>query len=430
MRKQRTILFRLSGLVLAAILIMALLSIAVAFFSPPPFRPPVRTADLIAAFSDPAAPQRMGMRDVRFADAVTLPSPNAGERCDAPLSAALAQSIGRTPSDVRLCVSASEHGSRGATVPDELRDRFSLAIRQGNGWRVASLPPPPMITSWHVTTLGWLMLAGTILFGLCLLVVRSITRPLRQLANDAREAGIDGPAFQADAAAPVEVGQLAAAIAGMRRRHSELITNRAELLVGIAHDLGTPLTRLAFRIEALPDTARNAARADIAEMQKLIASALEFARGREREVEPIALDMLLADRAAVLGTDAEPVTLLSAEPLVVAANLVDLMRVIDNLVVNAQRYGGGAELSLRRVGAMAELMVRDHGPGIDPAAASHLFDPLYRGAIEGADERQSIGFGLGLAIVQSNIETMRGTISVTNHPEGGALFSVLVPRTQ
>ncbi len=427
MRARRSILFRLSGLVLAAILIMAVLAVAVTFFSPPPFRPPVRTADLLAAFDDPAATPTMGMRDVRFTEAASLPAADKGERCDAALSAALARSLGRPPDAVRLCVSASDHGPRGAGVPRDLRDRFSLAIREGEGWRIATLPPPPLITRWHVTTLGWLTLAGALLFGLCLLVVRSITRPLRQLATDAREAGLDGPAFRSDPAAPIEVRDLAAAIAGMRRRHAALVTNRAELLVGIAHDLGTPLTRLAFRIEGLPDAARDTARSDIAEMQKLIAAALEFARGRDRDVEPVALDMLLADRAAVLGKAAAPVRILAADPVVITANLVDLLRVIDNLVVNAQRHGGGAELSLRRTGAMAELTVRDHGPGIDPAAAARLFDPLYRGGVEDADGRPAIGFGLGLAIVQSNVEAMRGTISVANHPAGGAVFTALLP---
>ncbi|MBN8843444.1 MAG: HAMP domain-containing histidine kinase [Sphingomonadales bacterium] len=427
MRARRTILFRLSGLVLAAILIMAILSVAVTFFSPPPFRPPVRTADLLAAFDTPAAPLGMGMRDVRFADMAMLPPPNAGERCDAALSATLAQTIGRTPGDVRLCVSESEHGPRDGAIPRDLRDRFSLAIRQGPQWRVATLPPPPLITRWHVATLGWLTLAGLLLFGLCLLVVRSITRPLQQLAADAREAGIDGPAFRAGPGAPAEVSQLAAAIAGMRRRQAAFVTNRAELLVGIAHDLGTPLTRLAFRIEALPDAARETARADIAEMQKLIAAALEFARGRDRTVEPIALDMLLADRAEVLDAAAAPVRIQSAEPLVVTANLVDLIRVIDNLIVNAQRHGGGAELSLRRIGDAAELVVRDYGPGIDPDAVSRLFDPLYRGGVEYADGRPGIGFGLGLAIVQSNVEAMAGAIRVENHPDGGAVVTLHLP---
>lgn len=424
MRARRTILFRLSGLVLAAILIMAVLSVAVTFFSPPPFRPPVRTGDLLAAFDGPAPPRSMGMRDVHFTETKSLPAPNKGERCDAKMSAELAASLGRPAGDIRLCVSAIDVASKSTGVPRELRDRFSLAIRDGEGWRIATLPSSPLITRWHVSTLGWLTLAGALLFGLCLPVVRSITRPLQKLAADAREAGLEGPAFRSEASAPAEVRELAAAITGMRRRHSALITNRAELLVGIAHDLGTPLTRLAFRIERLPEAARETARADISEMQRLIAAALEFARGRNRDVEPVALDMLLADRAAVLANDTAPVSIMSAEPVVVSATLVDLMRVIDNLVVNAQRHGGNAELTLQRTGVMAELTVRDRGPGIDPAIASYLFDPLYRGSTDG---RSGIGFGLGLAIVQSNVEAMGGTIDVANHPDGGAVFTAKLP---
>lgn len=247
MRARRTILFRLSGLVLAAILIMGVVSVAVTFYSPPPFRPPVQIADVLAVLDNPDAPGGAGMRDVLVADASTLPPPGDGEHCDAAAAATLARRLGLTRGDVRFCTSAFARGPHEAgEIPSELRDRFSLAVRSGDGWRIARLPPPPLITRWHLTTFGWLMLAGAILFGVCLLVVRSITRPLRQLAADARETGIDGPAFRSNPAAPVEVRELGAAIAGMRRRHAALVTNRAQLLVGIAHDLGTPLTRLAF----------------------------------------------------------------------------------------------------------------------------------------------------------------------------------------
>lgn len=428
MRARRTILFRLSGLVLAAILIMGLVSIAVTFYSPPPFRPPVRTSDILAALDDPSAAGGPIMRDVRIARTPVLPPARRNEYCDAFASAALARHLGLTAGDVRLCTAQPLHqSSTNAAVPRDLRDHFLLAVRRDGVWQIAQLPPQPIITRWHITTFGWLLLAGLILFSACLVIVRSITRPLRQLAADARRAGIDGPAFRADPGAPAEVLQLGAAIGGMRRRHASLVANRAELLVGIAHDLGTPLTRLAFRVEALAETSREAAQADIAEMQKLIGTALEFARGRERGTEPVALDMLLADRAQILDREAAPVRILTVEPSVVVANMVDLMRVIDNLIVNAQRHGGSADLSLRRLGEAAELTVRDHGPGIDPSAVSRVFDPLYRGNTEDADHHIGVGIGLGLAIVQSTVESLGGSIAVVNHAAGGALFSVRLP---
>lgn len=422
----RSILFRMSALVLAAMLVMGIVAIAITFFSPPPFRPPVSVNELLAGFeAGPDAPKSPGMRSVGFRDSRTPPAPRAGERSNPRLAAVLADRLGVAAADLRLTVEEG-HSPPPGEAREELRGGFSLAVRRGDGWRIATSDAAPWFTSWHRNTLMWLLLAAAVLFIVFYVVGRSITRSLRQLADDARHVGIDGPAFLPDRSAPVEVRQLAAAIGGMRRRYAGFVANRTELLVGIAHDLGTPLTRLAFRIEALPDAARETARSDIDEMQKLIAAALEFARGRARAVEPVALDMLLADRAAVLATDAAPVRLVAAESLVVSANLVDLMRVIDNLVVNAQRHAGNAELSLRREGAAAVLVVRDHGSGIDPAIAARLFDPLYRGTSP-LGERAGVGFGLGLAIVQSNVEAMGGTIAAANHPEGGAVFTVALP---
>lgn len=428
MRGRRTILFRLSGLVLTAILIMAFVSVAVTFYSPPPFRAPVRTSDVLAALRNPEAPRSRGLRDVQFSIMPILPQTATGEYCDVPGTTVLARQVGISPDDLRICVSASDHepqASRG--IPAELRDEFLLAIRTATGWRVAHLPPAPLITRWHLTTLAWLMLAGAVLSGSCLLIVRSITRPLLELAAAARHAGIDGPAFHADPAAPAEVQQLVAAIGGMRRRLAALVNSRADLLVGIAHDLGTPLTRLAFRVEALRGAAREAAHADILEMQKLIAAALEFARGRDRGVEQVALDMLLVDRVGVLDRTDAPLRVGVAEPLVVTANLLDLARAIDNLLVNAQRHGGGAEISLKRAGHTAELEIRDHGPGIDPAIGAQLFEPLHRGPDPAEAPRPVIGYGLGLAIVQSNVEALGGTVAAANHPSGGALFTVRLP---
>lgn len=416
----RSILFRMSALVLAAMLVMSVVAIAITFFSPPPFRPPVQQRDLIAAMQASPPPRAIGLRHVVFRSSVAPPAPQAGERADPHTAARIAAALGRPPSDIRFAAERSGGGPpRGQE--GELRGGFTLAVRTGDHWRVAQATPQPWFTNWHRNALMWMMLAGALLFAIFLFVGRSITRPLRQLADDARHSGIDGPAFRADPSAPAEVRQLAAAIAGMRRRYAGVVANRTELLVGIAHDLGTPLTRLSFRIEALPDAARDAARGDIEAMQKLIAAALEFARGHDREIESVALDMLLADRVAALGRDAAPLRLAANEPLVVSANLVDLMRVIDNLIVNAQRHGGGAELALHRSGDVAELTVRDHGPGIDPAVVARLFEPLARGG------QQSVGFGLGLAIVRQNVEALGGAIEAVNHPDGGALFTVRLP---
>jgi len=67
--------------------------------------------------------------------------------------------------------------------------------------------------------------------------------------------------------------------------------------------------------------------------------------------------------------------------------------------------------------------VRDHGPGVAPADAPHVFDRFYRGA--GARDRP--GSGLGLAIVRQVAEAHGGAVAVEDAPGGGAMFRLTLP---
>jgi len=96
-----------------------------------------------------------------------------------------------------------------------------------------------------------------------------------------------------------------------------------------------------------------------------------------------------------------------------------------NLVDNAIRYGGGGrvEIAVRNGDGDAELVVRDHGPGIDAALLPHLFD-----FFENTSRRRPGGLGLGLWVVQTLCTAMRGAVSVENCCDGGARFCVVLPR--
>jgi signal transduction histidine kinase len=101
-----------------------------------------------------------------------------------------------------------------------------------------------------------------------------------------------------------------------------------------------------------------------------------------------------------------------------------LSRVITNLVTNAVKYSpdeGVVTLSATENAGDVLVDVRDRGEGIPEADLVRVFD---RGAqAEGARE----GYGLGLAIARRLVEEHGGTIQATNHPEGGAIFTVRLP---
>ncbi|MGP4098983.1 ATP-binding protein, partial [Nonomuraea sp. KM90] len=71
------------------------------------------------------------------------------------------------------------------------------------------------------------------------------------------------------------------------------------------------------------------------------------------------------------------------------------------------------------------LEVRDHGPGLDEAVLPHVFDRFYKA---NAARARSEGSGLGLAIARENARLHRGDLTVTNAPDGGAVFTLRLPR--
>ena len=72
-----------------------------------------------------------------------------------------------------------------------------------------------------------------------------------------------------------------------------------------------------------------------------------------------------------------------------------------------------------------ELIVQDHGDGIDPAALPHVFDRFYRG--DPSRTRATGGAGLGLAIVKAAVEKGGGTIMLVSEPDHGTTATVHLP---
>ncbi len=106
-----------------------------------------------------------------------------------------------------------------------------------------------------------------------------------------------------------------------------------------------------------------------------------------------------------------------------------LEQIIDNLVSNAIKYGGGSPILLSVADPQGDsrvvIEVRDRGPGISPRNKERIFGQFERAI--GADERQT-GFGVGLWVVGQIVEAMEGTITVDDAHEGGTIFRVVLPR--
>lgn len=118
----------------------------------------------------------------------------------------------------------------------------------------------------------------------------------------------------------------------------------------------------------------------------------------------------------------------SEQPAYVIGDELALREVFNNLLANAIKYshdGGEVEVHLGRKGDKYEIIFKDSGPGIPAEALPHLFSKFYR--VHGGLASGNSGTGLGLFIAKSIVERHHGTISVISQTGEGTNFTVLLP---
>jgi NtrC-family two-component system sensor histidine kinase KinB len=222
---------------------------------------------------------------------------------------------------------------------------------------------------------------------------------------------------------------------GMRRQE--------DLLRVVSHDLRAPLTALSGQAQILRSRAGSdpwiAARGDAIiraanRMDSMIADLVDGARqadGQLRlDLQPIELQGYLAELMSrmheALEGDRVELALATRPPLVVKADPGRLERVFVNLISNALKYSpADSRIKVDAEGRNGQVIVSisDHGSGIAPEDAAHLFERYYRG--RAAQEQP--GLGLGLYSTRLLVEAHGGRITVENAPDGGATFRFGLP---
>jgi signal transduction histidine kinase len=123
----------------------------------------------------------------------------------------------------------------------------------------------------------------------------------------------------------------------------------------------------------------------------------------------------------------EPVTLADTQRLVAPVHVTWLKRALRNLVSNAVRYGGAAEVSLARDNGEAVLRVSDTGPGIPEDRIGAMLEPFARG--EASRNRETGGAGLGLTLARAIAEQHGGRLVLANRRGGGLTAEIRLPLT-
>jgi len=226
---------------------------------------------------------------------------------------------------------------------------------------------------------------------------------------------------------------------------------RADFVANASHELRTPLAALSGFIETLQGSARDDAKArerflaimqeQARRMARLIDDLLSLSRielnAHRRPDTPVdlvpivrqvadGLETLARDRGVIVNVEA-------ANALTILGDRDELVRVFENLVENALKYGAaGKRVDIALVQGLsaegapeARVSVRDYGPGIAPEHLPRLTERFYR--VDVRESRAQGGTGLGLALVKHILNRHRGRLSIESMSGAGATFTVYLP---
>ena len=336
-----------------------------------------------------------------------------------------------TVRDVRAAVDASPPQRRGHNARRRRGQTMLLSVQLADGrWlngRLAVPAPPPLITP--ELAFGTLLLYLFVLAA-ALLVATRIARPLRRLTSAAEAFRGSNEPVVVEPTGPSDLRDAIHAFNGMNERLVTLLDEKDRTLGAIGHDLRTPLTSLRIRAETI-EPAEESERmiATIEEMTATLEDILVLARsGRSREpleqTDVSALAGALADEYRQLGSEiaftADGSHLLEVQP-----NL--LRRAIRNLVDNALKYGGSAEIEVRGDAAEVGISVLDRGPGLAADEIARITGAFYRS--EPSRNRETGGAGLGLAIAEAVVKAHGGELTFANREGGGLAATIRLART-
>jgi two-component system OmpR family sensor kinase len=295
---------------------------------------------------------------------------------------------------------------------------FMAAMRTVDGWAVVQPVPEPFPNAWQRRVLLWFLVAAAVVAPAGWWFSRRLVRPISGFASAAERLGRDPSAPVLALGGPAEVGRAAHAFNRMQSRLRSFVADRTAMIGAISHDLRTPLTRMRFRIEDVPDGVREGMEADLDEMEQMISSVLAFIRdasepGVREKLELSSLVEDVVEDATFVGKKA---VLQHSEQAAVEIDAIGIRRLLANLVENAVKYGDQADVRLFTEQQDAVVEISDNGPGLPDAELERVFEPFYRTPEARASGKT--GSGLGLAVCRSIARAHGGDVRLRRAPRG------------
>lgn len=307
-----------------------------------------------------------------------------------------------------------------------------------------SLPPGSIIHFLDDSTLFLAIFLIVIAIGV-ILVARKLTRSIMQLEKATHQVAAGNLDYSIQASGNDEIRSLAASVEHMRLALKEELLRRGRFVMGISHDLKSPLALARAHVEAIQDGVYE----DEAERQHyfgititkldqlagLIDDLIDFARLDnaiwQASLQDVRLAEFLNQFARGMAHDAEvfhkhfatQIDLTLDLTLALDPRLVQ--RILENLVNNALRHSAeDSHIILQARQADSDILIEvcNDGPAISPEALNQVFEPFYRASAS----RREPGMGIGLSTVKTLVEAHGWSISALSVP-GETVFTIHIP---
>jgi len=339
------------------------------------------------------------------------------------------------PIDIPLSsgVHRLQHGRVGLVVALPSIDPPHFLVKQLDPGQLHRLP----IALWPLPALIIISLVSYML-------ATMLSRRIRQLRRTVQVISAGDLSARVSLSGQDEVSALASDFNLMADRLNDILTSQRQLVSDVSHELRSPLARLRIALElaersADPASALQRIAKEADELEQLVTDLLSLARiesGQFKlEKKTVAVCKLLQRIVEDAGYEGEAsqryVRLQDCDEISIQADPVLLHSAIENVVRNALRYtpvDSEVLVSLQQQHDAITISIDDQGEGVPEQSLKSLFTPFAR--VTEARERDSGGFGLGLAITGRVILAHGGRVSATNRTQGGLRVSLTLPLLQ
>ena len=289
------------------------------------------------------------------------------------------------------------------------------------------------------------LIASGVSLLLAMLLAYTVLRPVRDLTRAAQTLASGQLSHRVKVSGDDELASLGKAFNQMAESLQQAEQSRRDMTADIAHELRTPLAVQRAHLEAIQDgiySLTPESLEPVLQQNHTLARLVEDLRTLAlADSGQLTLNRAPNDLAELVGHVVERFKPQASSRQVelhldpVQASLprvsfdpVRIEQVITNLVTNALRYtpeNGKIRLCLSNQPGQVHLQVHDDGPGISPQDLPHIFERFYRAGH--SRSREEGGTGIGLAIARQLAEAHGGTLTASNHPKGGAEFTLSLP---